>query len=164
MPQLNPEFFISQLFWLTVTFLFLLLFLWRISLPRISEVLEKREMKINNDIEEAKKIQSEAEEIQAQIEKQISEARIHSATEVKKSLLNLQKKASDELLLLDKEIEKNIDKSMANIEKNKNESLNQIGSEVVNITKLILTKLTNITVNEDEIKKSISSLNSKVIN
>ena len=164
MPQLNPEFFISQLFWLTVTFLFLLLFLWRISLPRISEVLEKREMKINNDIEEAKKIQSEAEEIQAQIEKQISEARIHSTTEVKKSLLNLQKKASDELLLLDKEIEKNIDKSMANIEKNKNESLNQIGSEVVNITKLILTKLTNITVNEDEIKKSISSLNSKVIN
>jgi len=164
MPQLNPEFFISQLFWLTVTFLFLLLFLWRISLPRISEVLEKREMKINNDIEEAKKIQSEAEEIQAQIEKQISEARIHSATEVKKSLLNLQKKASDELLLLDKEIEKNIDKSMASIEKNKNESLNQIGSEVVNITKLILTKLTKITVNEDEIKKSISSLNSKVIN
>ena len=164
MPQLNPEFFISQLFWLTVTFLFLLLFLWRISLPRISEVLEKREMKINNDIEEAKKIQSEAEEIQAQIEKQISEARIHSTTEVKKSLLNLQKKASDELLLLDKEIEKNIDKSMASIEKNKNESLNQIGSEVVNITKLILTKLTKITVNEDEIKKSISSLNSKVIN
>ena len=164
MPQLNPEFFISQLFWLTVTFLFLLLFLWRISLPRISEVLEKRETKINNDIEEAKKIQSEAEEIQAQIEKQISEARIHSTTEVKKSLLSLQKKASDELLLLDKEIDKNINESMTSIEKNKNESLNQIGSEIVNITKLILTKLTKITVNEDEIKKSISSLNSKVIN
>ncbi len=46
MPQLNPEFFVSQLFWLVVTFSFLLVFLWRISLPRIGSVLEKREKKI----------------------------------------------------------------------------------------------------------------------
>ena len=43
MPQLNPEFFISQLFWLILTFSFLLFFLWKISLPRISSVLEKRD-------------------------------------------------------------------------------------------------------------------------
>ena len=54
MPQLNPEFFVSQLFWLVVTFSFLLLFLWKVSLPRIGSVLEKRENKINNDIETAK--------------------------------------------------------------------------------------------------------------
>ena len=41
MPQLNPEFFVTQLFWLVVTFSFLLVFLWRISLPRIGNVLEK---------------------------------------------------------------------------------------------------------------------------
>ena len=57
MPQLNPEFFISQLFWLAVTFSFLLLFLWKISLPRINSVFEKREGKINNDIETAKQLQ-----------------------------------------------------------------------------------------------------------
>ena len=45
MPQLNPEFFASQLFWLVITFVFLLIFLWRISLPRIGSVLEKRESK-----------------------------------------------------------------------------------------------------------------------
>ena len=68
MPQLNPEFYTSQLFWLVVTFSFLLVFLWRISLPRISLVLEKRESKISNDIEIAKQSQTEAEEIQNQIE------------------------------------------------------------------------------------------------
>ena len=52
----NPEFFVSQLFWLIVTFSFLLIFLWRISLPRISSVLEKRENKINNDIKLAKSL------------------------------------------------------------------------------------------------------------
>ena len=50
MPQLNPEFFISQLFWLVISFTFLFIFLWRISLPRISTVLEKRSNKINEDI------------------------------------------------------------------------------------------------------------------
>ena len=75
MPQLEQtEFFVSQLFWLVLTFSFLLFFLWRISLPRISNVLERRENKINNDLESAKKQQKEAEEIQNQIEKQLRDA------------------------------------------------------------------------------------------
>ena len=43
MPQLNPEFFLSQLFWLAVFFSFLFIFLWKVSLPRIATVLEKRQ-------------------------------------------------------------------------------------------------------------------------
>jgi F-type H+-transporting ATPase subunit b len=57
MPQLNPEFFVTQLFWLVVTFSFLLVFLWRISLPRIGNVLEKRERKINENINADKQLQ-----------------------------------------------------------------------------------------------------------
>ena len=58
MPQLNPEFFVSQLFWLAVFFSFLLIFLWRVSLPRIAKVLEKRQKvleKKKEEVEEAKK-------------------------------------------------------------------------------------------------------------
>ena len=65
MPQLNPEFFVSQLFWLVVTFSFLFIFLWRISLPRIGNVLEKRERKISENLTAAKELQIEAEKIQA---------------------------------------------------------------------------------------------------
>ena len=89
MPQLNPEFFISQLFWLVVTFSFLILFLWRISLPRISSVLEKRESKINNDIATAKQLQTEAEEIQHQIETQLLVAQEEASDLIKNSTKNL---------------------------------------------------------------------------
>ena len=58
MPQLNPEFFVTQLFWLVVTFSFLLVFLWRISLPRIGNALEKRERKIIEDLTAAKELQN----------------------------------------------------------------------------------------------------------
>ena len=71
MPQLNPEFFVTQLFWLVVTFSFLLVFLWRISLPRIGNVLEKRERKISEDLTTAKELQNEAEKIQDTIKTQI---------------------------------------------------------------------------------------------
>ena len=64
MPQLNPEFFVSQLFWLVVTFSFLFIFLWRISLPRIGNVLEKRDRKISDDLTTAKELQLEAQKIQ----------------------------------------------------------------------------------------------------
>ena len=69
MPQLNPEFFVSQLFWLVVTFSFLFVFLWRVSLPRIGNVLEKRERKISEDLAAAKELQAEASKIQETIEK-----------------------------------------------------------------------------------------------
>ena len=83
MPQLNPEFFISQLFWLILTFSFLLFFLWKISLPRISSVLEKRDNKINNDVNTAKKMQAEAEEIQKQIEDQLKKAKDETSDQIK---------------------------------------------------------------------------------
>ncbi len=42
MPQLNPEFFASQLFWLVITFVFLFIFLWRVSLHIKNSVQKKR--------------------------------------------------------------------------------------------------------------------------
>ena len=60
MPQLNPEFFVSQLFWLAVFFTFLFVFLWRVSLPRIATVLEKRQNKIDENLSSAKELQEQA--------------------------------------------------------------------------------------------------------
>ena len=97
MPQLNPEFFLSQLFWLVVTFSFLLFFLWKVSLPRISSVLEKRENKINNDIKTAKQLQIEAEKIQDQILEQRIEAQKIYKIESTPTILIIEKKYSDKV-------------------------------------------------------------------
>ena len=162
MPQLNPEFFVSQLFWLVVTFSFLLLFLWKVSLPRIGSVLEKRENKINNDIETAKKLQIEAEKIQNQIEQKLHNAKEQNFSLVKNLTINLQKKASEELIKLDDELNKKIDKSAKIIESNKKESLKQIHKQIYDITKLALSKLTSVQINDQEIKESVASAQSRI--
>ena len=158
MPQLNPEFFVSQLFWLIVTFSFLLIFLWRISLPRISSVLEKRESKINNDIELAKQLQTEAEEIQNQIEQQLGKTRQHIVKLIKESELNFQNRASAELSKLDSELSNKIDESANIIENNKKKSLNQIHEQIYEITRLTLLKLSSMAVDKKEIKESIAKI------
>ena len=157
MPQLNPEFFVTQLFWLVVTFSFLLVFLWRISLPRIGNVLEKRQRKINEDLTTAKELQNEAEKIQDTIETQLKQARTDASEMVKSSALTLQDNAQLELSKLDKELDAKIEQSSATIEKNKNESVLQIQNQINEITKLTLSKVASFDVSDDEIKGAIKS-------
>ena len=161
MPQLNPEFFISQLFWLIVTFSFLLIFLWRISLPRISSVLEKRENKISNDLDEAKHIQIEAENIQNDLEKKLLESRESASALVKKSIEDMQNNANFEISKLDKELDKKISDSANIINKNKEESLKNIDQRILEITKMIISKLSSIKVEDEEIKRSVLKIQSK---
>ncbi len=157
MPQLNPEFFVSQLFWLVVTFSFLFIFLWRISLPRIGNALERREEKINEDLTTAKELQIEAEKIQEKIESQLKQARADSSDMIKSSSLSLQEKVQLELNKLDKELDTKIEQSTQTIEKNKNDSVSQIQSQINEITRLTLSKVASFDVSDDEIKSAVYS-------
>ena len=55
MPQLNPEFWVSQIFWLLITFGILYLVLSKLILPKISKNLESRKSQISENIEAAEK-------------------------------------------------------------------------------------------------------------
>ena len=162
MPQLNPEFFVSQLFWLVVTFTFLLIFLWRISLPRIGSVLEKREKKINDDIAAAKELQEKAEAIQKILEDKLRNARTETAEMIKTTSINLQEKTAIELVKLDKNLDKKIDDSTNDIEKNKKNSLNQIHDQIHEITKLIFSKIANFKVSNLDVKEAITAVERKI--
>lgn len=158
MPQLNPEFFVSQLFWLVVTFSFLFVFLWRISLPRIGSVLEKRERKINEDLTTAKELQVEAEKIQQDIGVQLKQARADASAMIKSSSISLQEKAQKEMSSLNEALDKKINESSLAIEKSKKDSLEQINQQIHQIAKLTLTKVASFDVSDEEISDAVKSL------
>jgi len=164
MPQLNPEFYVSQLFWLVLTFTFLFIFLWRISLPRISIVLEKRASKINDDIRSAKQHQAEAEEIQNKIDFQLREARLETSELIKTANFNFQDQTAKELEKIDNTINLKIDETSATITKSKAESLKQINDQIYEITKLTLSKISNIKADDNEIKNVVTSVHQGTIN
>jgi F-type H+-transporting ATPase subunit b len=75
MPQLDVSTFVSQLFWLLLTFVPLYLVLWKVALPRVAEVLENRQNRIEHDLERAEKLKQEAEAALAAYEGELAEAR-----------------------------------------------------------------------------------------
>ena len=152
MPQLNPEFYVSQLFWLFITFSFLFFFLWKISLPRISSVLEKRENKINNDLETAKQLQTEAEEIQKKIEQELKNTRDKTADLIRRSTVNFQNNTSEELAQLEKKLNQQLNDAAKIIESNKKKSLQEIDEQIYDITKITISKLSSINIQDEEIK------------
>ena len=164
MPQLNPEFYISQLFWLTISFAFLFIFLWRISLPRINSALEKRANKINEDIRIAKQYQSEAEEIQTNIDNQLTKTKLETIDLIKSSNQNLQAHTAKELEKLDNSLNAKLEEASSVIEKNKANSLNQINDQIFDITKLTLAKISSIRVSDNDIKDIIKKEQQKVVN
>jgi F-type H+-transporting ATPase subunit b len=60
-PPFDTTTFPSQLFWLTITFAFLFVVLWRVAGPKINGVITARRGAINSDIDAAQKAREDSE-------------------------------------------------------------------------------------------------------
>ena len=162
MPQLNPEFFVSQLFWLAVFFSFLLIFLWRISLPRIATVLEKRHNKINENLSNAKELQEQAKEIEKNINLQINNAKQKTDEQIKKTISSLQDEVSSKLNTIDRELEEKISNSEKKIIKNRDSQMKNINDEIANITKITVAKISDLKLSDNDINQAIKIFKGKL--
>lgn len=63
MPQLDPTYYPSQLFWLAVSGIILYILMAKIALPRVSKVVDQRDDQVRQDLEKAAKLRQEAESI-----------------------------------------------------------------------------------------------------
>ena len=61
MPQLNPEFWPAQIFWLVLIFSGLYIIIWKVFLPKVTNSIENRKSKIVNDLDMAEKLKENAE-------------------------------------------------------------------------------------------------------
>jgi F-type H+-transporting ATPase subunit b len=75
MPQLDITTFSPQLFWLAISFILLLVLMSRLTLPRVSKVLEQREERIGGNLEKAEKLKAEADAVLAAYQKAMADAR-----------------------------------------------------------------------------------------
>lgn len=81
MPQLEIASYFSQLFWLAICFAIVLLFSWRISLPRLAALLQQRWEQIEGQKKQAQTLRIEAEALQQDHDRILEQAR-HQAKEI----------------------------------------------------------------------------------
>jgi len=91
MPQLNPDYWVSQIFWVILIFGTLYVILWRTILPKINENLENRKSQILTDLDDAQKFKDQSEEKLSEYNKILNQAK----QEAKKILEELDKAAKE---------------------------------------------------------------------
>ena len=75
LPQLNPKWYVSQIFWLAIMFFAMYLpFRFKV-LPDLSSVIERRREQIEGDLIAARNLKQEAEDVHASYEKILKDAR-----------------------------------------------------------------------------------------
>ena len=83
MPQLDPTYYASQLFWLAIATGLMFILMSKLALPRIAAVLELRDNQVRKDLETAAKLKLEAEEVKLTYLRALRDAdeRAHALTD-----------------------------------------------------------------------------------
>ena len=164
MPQLNPEYWVSQIFWVILIFGTLYVILWRTILPKINENLENRKSQILSDLDDAQKFEDQSKEKLSEYNKILNQAK-QDAKKIldetrKKINLDIKNKNNQFNLEIDKEIE-NAEKEIKTLKLSSIEDINKIAiktsSEIVR--KIVGTEVNTSSVSaivEDTSKKEIT--------
>ena len=160
MPQLNPEFWAAQIFWLVLIFSTLYIAISKIFLPKIINVIENRKLKIVSDIDEAQKLKEKAEnqlkEYNQVIENSKKEAQKLMQDNKKKLDLDLEQKKQKFTEEIEKEL-LNVEQEIRELKKTSLLSINKIATEITNdlLKKIIGTNsnMSNVAAIVEDISK-----------
>ena len=151
MPQLDPEFWVSQIFWLTITFGTLFLVLSQFILPRISKNLEQRRLQILENIETAEKQREQGEKNL----KEFDEIILKSKNKAKEVMLAAREKVVSEITKKKMKLDEDLNSEIQNVEKEiielKLSSPKKINSIASNITNEVIKRLIGTDVNESSV-------------
>ena len=161
MPQLNPEFWISQIFWLILTFGSMYVVLSKFILPKISNNLESRKSQILENIEAAEK---QREDSEAKL-KEYDEIILKTKSEAKTMFNQTREKALKDIMakkeVLDQQIDDEINKAEKEIEVLRVSAPGKINKIAIETSSELLEKLIGSGVNNSSISAIVDDLSKR---
>ena len=154
MPQLNPEFWVSQVVWLVLTFGVLYIVLSKLILPKISDNLESRKSQILENIETAETQREESEKKLKEFEKIILDSKL----EAKNHFNDVRQKTLEEINNKRTILEKDIDKEIISAEKEINNLKINSKEKIKNIAVETSAELIKQLIGEEANNSSISAI------
>jgi F-type H+-transporting ATPase subunit b len=158
MPQLNPEFWISQIFWLTLTFGILYLVLSKLILPKISVNLETRKSQILENIEAAEKQREDSEMKLKEYEEIISKSKLEAKTIFNQAREKALKDINAKKEVLDSQIDEEISKAEEEIKTLRNSAPDKINKIAIETSSELIQKLIGAEVNNSSISAIVDDL------
>jgi F-type H+-transporting ATPase subunit b len=158
MPQLNPEFWISQIFWLTLTFGILYVVLSKLILPKISDNLESRKSQILENIEAAEKQRQNSEEKLKEYEEIVSKSKMEAKNIFNQAREKALKDISAKKDVLDKQIDDEIGKAEQEIKELQKGAADKINKIAIETSSELIQKLIGAEVNNSSISAIVDDL------
>ena len=154
MPQLNPEFWVSQIVWLVLTFGILYIVLSKLILPKISDNLESRKSQILENIETAETQREESEKKLKEFEKIILESKLEAKNYFNEARQKILEDINNKRVTLEKDIDNEISAAEQEVNNLKIASSEKIKNIAVETSSELIKQL----IGEEANSSSISAI------
>ena len=163
MPQLNPEFWASQIFWLILIFSSLYIIMWKIFLPKITDSIENRKSRIINDLNETQKLKENAEKKLREYNKIIEDTK----KEAKKIIEDNKKKLENDIKSKKQKFNEEIEKELMSVEKEikslKKLSISSINKIAAEVSSEVIKQLVGTSVNMSNVSAIVEDISKKEV-
>lgn len=160
MPQITqlPDIFWSQLFWLLLIFGTLFFAIGRGMVPKIRGVVEDRDRKISEDLEQAQRARDEAEKTEAEYRVRIEASRAEAMKLAQAAKQAGAMEAEERIRAIDAEVGKKIDKAEAQIRKAVEKAMAEIDAIAADAAQDLVAKLTGQPVDAEQARQAVKAV------
>ena len=158
MPQLNPEFWASQIFWLFLIFSGLYIIIWKVFLPKISNSIENRKSRVINDLNETQKLKDNAVKKLNEYNKIIENSKKEAKKIIEDNKNKLNRDIEEKKQKFDSEIEKELTAVEKEIKDLKKSSLSSVNKIAVETSANIITQIIDTDVNKSNVSAIVNDL------
>ena len=157
MPQFDPTMFATQLVWLAITFSILFLLMKKVALPRISQVLNERKYKNEENLEKAEQLKNEAETAAEAYENTMAEAHDKARDALREVRERMAKEAEMRHLELAERLTAEIKTVETRIAAAKDKAVAVIHDVAAEVALAVVEKLVEETVTEKTVKAAVAA-------
>ena len=163
MPQLNPEFWAAQIFWLILIFASLYLVIWKIFLPKITYSIENRKSRVVNNLDEAQKLNDGAEKKLNEYNEIIEKSKKEAKKIIEDSKKRLDRDIENKKQRFNDEIEKELVAAEKEIKDLKKYSILNISNIAAETSAEVIKQIINIEINKSSVSAIVDDVTKKEV-
>ena len=151
MPQLEQvSTYLSQVVWLVITFSVLYLVLWKSALPRIADILQERQERIDDDLQKAEAVKREAEAVLVAYDATVARAREEAQTVLRESAAAFATEAAKRQDEIGSRLAEEATAAEARIDAARREALDNVRTVAVEVAQAATSRLVGIEVSGND--------------
>lgn len=156
MPQLDINTYLPQVVWLLITFIALFLVMWRVAVPRIADVLEARQKRIDDNLDKAADSRKEAEAALEAYEASLAESRAGAQALIAKATDKITAEAEERNARLSEELDQKIAASEAEILEAVAQAMESVPEVALEAVSAVIKRLIGEAAAEKDIAKAVT--------